>query len=353
MDSKSPLHMCRSGLKCMLCTLALLFSLMLHTFACAASICWVTDGQYEFSEAVPRIYFFNTETQKLDAREIPFENVHLVQGEYSGMPIVAVYDPNAGTDLYACTCEASSAESLPFIHFFKLNRDDGKLLAYYKDMVYVAEDSDPSNFFPHILDIASIDSDNETSIGRAPEWWNPWKMKAYPVAMCSESGAIAFWDTQTDTYGVRIMNGASETVESRYIPIFSSEMEIIPPLTFSDAEHAAYAIIEDGVDGKSYLNVQSVDLIRESSQSICNTLWLREDERILSLLCTQNAREMYLMTAMPRTGAPDGFYDMLYLLRLNLHSDGSAELNELLQFDHQSGHDLVNYISPLSTVLYR
>lgn len=343
----------RNGLKCRLCALVALFSLMLHTFACAASICWVTDGQYEFSEAVPRMYFFNTETQELDAREIPFENVHLVQGEYSGMPIVAVYDPNTGTDLYACPCEVSSAESLPFIHFFKLSRDDGELLAYYKDMVYVAEDSDPSDFFPHILDIALIDSDNKTNIGRASEWWNPWKMKAYPVAMCSESGAIAFWDTQTDTYGIRIMNGASEKVESRYIPIFSSEMEILPPLTFTDAEHAAYAIIEDGVDGKSYLSIQSVDLIQESSQSICNTLWLREGERILSLLCTQNAREMYLMTAMPRAGAPDGFYDMLYLLRLNLHSDGSAELDELLQFDHRSERDLVNYISPLSTVLYR
>ena len=90
----------RSGLKCRLCALVALFSLMLHTSACATSICWVTDGRYEFSEAVPRMYFFNTETQKLDVREIPFENVHLVQGEYSGMPIVAVYDPNTGTDLY-------------------------------------------------------------------------------------------------------------------------------------------------------------------------------------------------------------------------------------------------------------
>ena len=97
----------------------------------------------------------------------------------------------------------------------------------------------PRDYFPHILDIAVIDSGNKTNIGHAPEWWNPWKMEAYPVAMCSESGAIAFWDAQADSCGVRIMNGAAETIESRYIPVFPSEMEVIPPLTFADAEHIA------------------------------------------------------------------------------------------------------------------
>ena len=90
-----------SGLMSRLCTLAVLFSLLLYTSACAMTICWITDGRYEFSEAVPQMYFFNTKTQKLETRKLSFENVRLVQGEYSGMPIVAVYDPNTGTDLYA------------------------------------------------------------------------------------------------------------------------------------------------------------------------------------------------------------------------------------------------------------
>lgn len=92
----------RSGLMGKLCALAVLLGLMLHTSACAMTICWITDGRYEFSEAVPQMYFFNTKTQKLETRKLSFENVRLVQGEYSRMPIVASYDPNAGTHLYAC-----------------------------------------------------------------------------------------------------------------------------------------------------------------------------------------------------------------------------------------------------------
>ena len=338
----------RSGLMGKLCALTALFGLMLHASACAMTICWVTDGRYEFSEAVPQMYFFNTETQKLDAKEILFENVRLVQGEYFGMPIVASYDPNVGTDLYACPYDALSAKSLPFIHFSKINLGGDKLYAYYDNMLYIVEDSNPRDYFPHILDIAVIDSSNKTNMGHAPEWWNPWKMEAYPVAMCNKSGAIAFWDAKMDTYGIHIMNGTSETIESRYIPVFLSEMEIIPPLSFADEEHVAYAIIEDGGNGKSCLNIQSVDLIRESVQTVCSTMWLYEDERILSLLCSQDAREIYLMTGTPKAGAPDGFYDALHLLRLNLHADGLSELNELLQFDYQGQYGAVNYVSPLA-----
>lgn len=340
--------MCRSGLMGKLCALAALLGLMLHASACAMTICWVTDGRYEFSAAVPRMYFFNTETQQLNVQEIPFENVRLVQGEYSGMPIIAAHDPNAGTDLYACPCEASSAEASPFIPFSEIDLADGELLAYFNDLLYVVEDSDSAGYFPNALDIAAIDSGNKMNIGRAPEWWNPWEMEAYPAAMCSESGAIAFWDAQADSRGVRIVNGASETIELRYIPVFPSEMEVIPPLNFADAEHIAYAIIEDGNDGKSCLNIQSVDLIRESVRAVCSMLWLREDERILSLLCTQNAREIYLMTGTPKAGAPDGFYDALYLLCLKLHAYGLSELNELLQIDYRGQRGAVNYVSPLA-----
>lgn len=338
----------RSGLMGKLCALAALFGLMLHASACAMTICWVADGRYEFSKAVPRMYFFNTETQQVDVREIPFENVRLVEGEYSGMPIITAYDPNAETDLYACPCEASSAEASPFIPFSEIDLADGELLAYSNDLLYVAEDGDRDDFFPHVLDIVAIDSGNKTNIVHAPEWWNPWKMEAYPVAMCSESGSIAFWDAQTDSRGVRIVNCASETIKLRYIPVFPSEMEKIPPLTFADAEHVAYAIIEDGNDGQSCLNIQSVDLIRESVQVVCSTMWLYEDERILSLLCSQDAREIYLMTGTPKAGAPDGFYDALHLLRLNLHADGLSELNELLQFDYRGQYGAVNYVSPLA-----
>lgn len=338
----------RSGLMGKLCALAALFGLMLHASACAMTICWVTDGRYEFSKAVPRMYFFNTETQQVDVREVPFENVRLVQGKYSGMPIIAAYDPNGGTDLYACPREASYGEASPFIHFTEIDLADGELLAYSNDLMYVVEDSDSAGYFPNALDIAAIDSGNKTNIGRAPEWWSPWEMEAYPAAMCSESGAIAFWDAQADSCGVRIMNGAAETIESRYIPVFPSEMEKIPPLTFADAEHIAYAIIEDGGNGKSCLNIQSVDLIRESVQTVCSTMWLYEDERILSLLCSQDAREIYLMTGTPKAGAPDGFYDALYLLRLKLHVDESSELNELLQIDYRGQRSAVNYASPLA-----
>lgn len=342
------IRMRRSGLMGKLCALAALFGLMLHASACAMTICWVTDGRYEFSKAVPRMYFFNTETQQVDVREVPFENVRLVQGKYSGMPIIAAYDPNGGTDLYACPREASYGEASPFIHFTEIDLADGELLAYSNDLMYVVEDSDSAGYFPNALDIAAIDSGNKTNIGRAPEWWSPWEMEAYPAAMCSESGAIAFWDAQADSCGVRIMNGAAETIESRYIPVFPSEMEKIPPLTFADAEHIAYAIIEDGGNGKSCLNIQSVDLIRESVQTVCSTMWLYEDERILSLLCSQDAREIYLMTGTPKAGAPDGFYDALYLLRLKLHVDESSELNELLQIDYRGQRSAVNYASPLA-----
>ena len=338
----------RSGLMGKLCALAVLLGLMLHTSACAMTICWITDGRYEFSEAVPQMYFFNTKTQKLETRKLSFENVRLVQGEYSRMPIVASYDPNAGTHLYACPYDALSAKSLPFILFSKINLGGDKLYAYYDKMLYIVEDSNPSDYFPHILDIAVIDSSIKTNMGHAPEWWNPWKMEAYPVAMCNKSGAIAFWDAKMDTYGIHIMNGTSETIESRYIPVFLSEMEIIPPLSFADEEHIAYGIIEDGINGKSYLNIQLVDLIQESSQTICSTLWLRRDENILSLLCSQDARKIYLMTGTPKAGAPEGFYDALHLLRLNLHADGLSELNELLQFDYQGQYGAVNYVSPLA-----
>lgn len=101
----------RSGLMGKLCALAALLGLMLHASACAMTICWVVDGRYEFSKAVPRMYFFNTEMQQVDVREIPFENVRLVEGEYSGMPIVSAYNPNGGTDLYACPREASYGEA--------------------------------------------------------------------------------------------------------------------------------------------------------------------------------------------------------------------------------------------------
>lgn len=338
----------RSGLMGKLCALAVLLGLMLHASAWAMTICWVADGRYEFSKAVPRMYFFNTETQQVDVREVPFENVRLVQGKYSGMPIIAAYDPNGGTDLYACPREASYGEASPFIHFTEIDLADGELLAYSNDLMYVVEDSDSAGYFPNALDIAAIDSGNKTNIGRAPEWWSPWEMEAYPAAMCSESGAIAFWDAQADSCGVRIMNGAAETIESRYIPVFPSEMEVIPPLTFADAEHIAYAIIEDGNDGQSCLNIQSVDLIRESVQTVCSMLRLRRDENILSLLCTQDAREIYLMTGTPKAGASDGFYDALYLLRLNLHADGLSELNELLQIDYRGQRSAVNYVSPLA-----
>ena len=61
----------RSGLMGKLCAMAALLGLMLHASACAMMICWVTEGRYEFSEAVPQMYFFNTETQQLDVRAIP------------------------------------------------------------------------------------------------------------------------------------------------------------------------------------------------------------------------------------------------------------------------------------------
>ena len=141
--------MCRRILKCRLCALMLLFCLTVNISACAMTICWVTDGRYEFSKAVPQMYFYDTETQKLDVREIPFENVRLIQGEYLGMPIIAAYVPNAGIDLYACPWEVPSAGLSPFIHFSEIDLPVSELLAYGHDLMYVVQDNDPGDFFPY------------------------------------------------------------------------------------------------------------------------------------------------------------------------------------------------------------